>query len=214
MTAPRYRPPADMLTVVAAYRRVCARGCDTGIGRQRRRSAAPVVSAGRNGCRAAGGLGHAAFAARAPRVRRPSSRRWSRRQPKTFAIAVGGASVYALCTVASSIVIRWVIDHVIVPRFEEGDVAVATVVTGCALIIGVGVLRAIGVVDPALVRRHHPVADRPVARRRRRRPARRAAGELAPAPERRPARRPRRRRHRHHGRRDGADPVRHQRACC
>jgi ABC-type multidrug transport system fused ATPase/permease subunit len=69
-----------------------------------------------------------------------------RRQPKTFAIAVAGASVYALCTVASSIVIRWVIDHVIVPRFEEGEVAVATVVTGCALIIGVGVLRAIGVV--------------------------------------------------------------------
>ena len=69
-----------------------------------------------------------------------------RRQPKTFAVAVGGASVYALCTVASSIVIRWVIDHVIVPRFEEGEVAVATVVTGCALIIGVGVLRAIGVV--------------------------------------------------------------------
>ena len=68
------------------------------------------------------------------------------RQPKTFSIAVAGASVYALCTVASSVVIRWVIDHVIVPRFEEGDVAVATVVTGCALIIGVGVLRAIGVV--------------------------------------------------------------------
>ncbi|HZI45485.1 MAG TPA: ABC transporter ATP-binding protein [Ilumatobacter sp.] len=69
-----------------------------------------------------------------------------RREPKTFAIAVGGAFVYALCTVASSVVIRWVIDHVIVPRFEEGDVAVGTVVTGCALIIGVGVLRAIGVV--------------------------------------------------------------------
>ena len=69
-----------------------------------------------------------------------------RRQPKTFAVAVAGASLYALCTVASSVVIRWVIDHVIVPRFEEGEVATATVVTGCALIIGVGVLRAIGVV--------------------------------------------------------------------
>jgi ABC-type multidrug transport system fused ATPase/permease subunit len=68
------------------------------------------------------------------------------RQPKTFAIAVAGASVYALCTVASSEVIRWVIDHVIIPRFEEGEVATATVATGCALIIGVGVLRAIGVV--------------------------------------------------------------------
>ena len=41
------------------------------------------------------------------------------RQPKTFAIAVSGAFVYALCTVASSIVISWVIDHVIVPRFDE-----------------------------------------------------------------------------------------------
>src|ERR671910_1270474 len=29
------------------------------------------------------------------------------REPKTFAIAVGGASLYALCTVASSVVIRW-----------------------------------------------------------------------------------------------------------
>src|SRR5690606_35241361 len=57
-----------------------------------------------------------------------------------------GASVYALCTVASSIVVRWVIDHVIVPRFEQGEVAVGTVVAGCALIIGVGVLRAIGVI--------------------------------------------------------------------
>ena len=65
-----------------------------------------------------------------------------RRQPKTFAIAVTGAFVYALCTVASSIVISWVIDHVIDPRFEDGEVATSAVVTGCALIIGVGVLRA------------------------------------------------------------------------
>jgi ATP-binding cassette subfamily B protein len=69
-----------------------------------------------------------------------------RRQPKTFAIAVTGAFVYALCTVASSIVISWVIDHVIDPRFEDGEVATSAVVTGCALIIGVGVLRAAGVV--------------------------------------------------------------------
>ncbi len=66
--------------------------------------------------------------------------------PKLFAASVAGASLFAVCTVASSIVIRWVIDHVIVPRFEEGDVATSTVVTGCAFIIGVGLLRAIGVV--------------------------------------------------------------------
>ncbi len=57
--------------------------------------------------------------------------------------------MFALCTVASSIVLQWVIDNVIVPRFDEAtgeQVSVSTVVTGGALIIGVGVLRATGVV--------------------------------------------------------------------
>jgi len=63
-----------------------------------------------------------------------------------FTIAVSGAFVFALCTVASSIAIRWVIDHVILPRFEVGEVATATVVGGCLLVIGIGIIRAIGVV--------------------------------------------------------------------
>ncbi|MGA1052291.1 MAG: ABC transporter ATP-binding protein [Ilumatobacteraceae bacterium] len=63
-----------------------------------------------------------------------------------FTIAVSGAFVFALCTVASSIAIRWVIDHVILPRFEVGEVATATVVGGCLLVIGIGIVRAIGVV--------------------------------------------------------------------
>jgi ATP-binding cassette, subfamily B, bacterial len=63
-----------------------------------------------------------------------------------FVIAVAGAFVFALCTVASSVALRWVIDHVILPRFEEGSVATSTVVAGCLLIVGIGVLRAIGVV--------------------------------------------------------------------
>lgn len=66
--------------------------------------------------------------------------------PRLFAVAVAGASVYAICTVGSSIAIEWVIDNAVVPRFDEGDVATATVITGCALIIGIGVLRAAGVV--------------------------------------------------------------------
>jgi ATP-binding cassette, subfamily B, bacterial len=69
-----------------------------------------------------------------------------RRHPKTFFIAVTGAFVFALCTVASSMVITWVINNVIRPRFVDGEVAVSTVVAGCALIIGVGVLRAVSVV--------------------------------------------------------------------
>lgn len=63
-----------------------------------------------------------------------------------FLIAVSGAFVFALCTVASSVAIRWVIDHVVVPRFEQGEVATSTVVLGSVLIIGIGVLRAVGVV--------------------------------------------------------------------
>jgi ATP-binding cassette subfamily B protein len=66
--------------------------------------------------------------------------------PRTFVVAISGAAVYALATVASSVAVGWVIDHVIVPRFEDGTVAVATVVAGAAFIIGVGLVRAVGVV--------------------------------------------------------------------
>ena len=66
--------------------------------------------------------------------------------PRPFIVAVSGAFVFGLCTVASSIAIQWTIDHVVIPRFKDGEVAVGTVVTGCALIIGIGVVRAIGVV--------------------------------------------------------------------
>jgi ATP-binding cassette subfamily B protein len=69
-----------------------------------------------------------------------------RLHPRLFVVAVTGASVFALCTVASSFAVRWVIDHVILPRFEEGSVATGTVVAGCTLIIGIGVVRAFGVV--------------------------------------------------------------------
>jgi ATP-binding cassette subfamily B protein len=66
--------------------------------------------------------------------------------PRLFAAAVGGAFLFALFTVASSIVIRWVIDHVVLPAFEPGGVGTRTVIIGCALIIGVGIVRAVGVV--------------------------------------------------------------------
>jgi ABC-type multidrug transport system fused ATPase/permease subunit len=65
---------------------------------------------------------------------------------RTFLIAVGGAAVFALCTVASSVAVRWVTDNVIVPRFDEGSVAVGAVAAGVGMIIGIGLLRAAGVV--------------------------------------------------------------------
>ncbi|MEO6124080.1 MAG: ABC transporter transmembrane domain-containing protein, partial [Ilumatobacteraceae bacterium] len=66
--------------------------------------------------------------------------------PRPFMIAVAGAAVFALCTVASSIAIQWVIDHVIEPTFATGDVRTGTVLSGIALIIGIGLIRATGVV--------------------------------------------------------------------
>lgn len=66
--------------------------------------------------------------------------------PRPFVVAFAGAAVFALATVASSFAIQWVIDNVIVVRFEEGAVTNAAVVTGFALIIGIGLIRAIGVV--------------------------------------------------------------------
>ncbi|HWL43059.1 MAG TPA: ABC transporter ATP-binding protein [Ilumatobacter sp.] len=64
----------------------------------------------------------------------------------TFITAVSGAFVYALCTVASSFAVRWVIDEVIVPRFDTGGVPTSKVVAGCAMVVGIGVLRAAAVV--------------------------------------------------------------------
>ena len=69
-----------------------------------------------------------------------------RLHPRLFAVAVLGAFVFAVCTVAASFAVRWVIDHVILPRFEDGAVATAAVVGGALLVIGIGVVRAAGVV--------------------------------------------------------------------
>ena len=66
--------------------------------------------------------------------------------PKPFAVATAGAALFAVCTVASSVVLRWVIDHVIDPRFNDGHVAVSTVLTGVGLVVGIGLVRAVGVV--------------------------------------------------------------------
>lgn len=68
------------------------------------------------------------------------------RQRGTFAVAVAGAAVFAFFTAASSLGVRWMIDNVIVPRFEQGSVATATVVTGCLLLIAIALVRAAGVV--------------------------------------------------------------------
>ena len=66
--------------------------------------------------------------------------------PKLFAIAVSGATLFALCTVASSIGLRWMIDRVILVRFEQNIVDLPALIAGSVIVIGIGLLRAFGVV--------------------------------------------------------------------
>lgn len=66
--------------------------------------------------------------------------------PRTFIVAVLGAAVFALGTVASSIGVQWVIDHVLIPRFDEGEVATGTLLAGVGLLVGIGLVRAAGVI--------------------------------------------------------------------
>ncbi|NQY55018.1 MAG: ABC transporter ATP-binding protein [Ilumatobacteraceae bacterium] len=66
--------------------------------------------------------------------------------PKLFAVAIAGAAVFAASTIVSSVVLGRVIDNVILPRFEDGEVAMGTVLAGLGLIVGVGVIRAISIV--------------------------------------------------------------------
>jgi ATP-binding cassette, subfamily B, bacterial len=69
-----------------------------------------------------------------------------RHHKRLFFTAVGCAAVYASCTVFSSVVVRLIIDKVIVPRFEEGNVPTRRVVAILGLLVVVGVVRAVGVV--------------------------------------------------------------------
>ena len=67
-------------------------------------------------------------------------------QPRTFALAVSGAGAFALLTIASSFAIGWVIDEVVVPRFDDGETSARNLAIGAALVIGIGILRAMSVV--------------------------------------------------------------------
>jgi ATP-binding cassette subfamily B protein len=66
--------------------------------------------------------------------------------PRSFVFSFVGAAVFAIATVASSFAIRWMIDNVILPRFEDGEVGLGTFLTGAGMIIGIGLVRAVGVV--------------------------------------------------------------------
>jgi len=66
--------------------------------------------------------------------------------PRLFLTAVAGAAIFALCTVASSFGVSWMVDQVILPRFRDGRTDTRALVIGASLIIGIGLLRAVGVI--------------------------------------------------------------------
>jgi len=65
--------------------------------------------------------------------------------PVPFAVAVSGATLYAAMTVASTIVLGRVTDHVLVPAFHR-HIGVGSAVAAAGAIFAVGLLRAAGVI--------------------------------------------------------------------
>ncbi len=67
-------------------------------------------------------------------------------EPRIFSVALAGSTLYALMTVASAYVLGWVTEQVILPAFAKGHTDVGTLVTAVALIMGVSLLKCVGIV--------------------------------------------------------------------
>ncbi len=65
---------------------------------------------------------------------------------RLFLTAVAGAAVFAACTVFSSVVVGWITDDLIAPRFDDGSVATGKVVLVLGVLVATGLVRAVGVV--------------------------------------------------------------------
>lgn len=69
-----------------------------------------------------------------------------RYHPVLFATSMAGAATFAVCTVASSWAVRWMIDHAIIPRFDDGSTRTSTVMTAAGVLVLIAVIRACGVI--------------------------------------------------------------------
>jgi ATP-binding cassette, subfamily B, bacterial len=66
--------------------------------------------------------------------------------PRPFGIAVFGAMVYAVGTVAQSWVLGQVVDRAVTPRFESGELRVEVAVAAAAAIVAVGLVKTVGII--------------------------------------------------------------------
>jgi ATP-binding cassette, subfamily B, bacterial len=70
--------------------------------------------------------------------------------PKAFTYGIGGAGLYALMTVAASVVLGRITDEVILPAFAAGEVDRGALLLAVAAIVGVALFKAVGVVGRRL----------------------------------------------------------------
>jgi ATP-binding cassette subfamily B protein len=66
--------------------------------------------------------------------------------PKPFVVAVLGAMVYALGTVAQSWVLGQVVDRAVTPRFESGQFRAGVAVAAACAIVAVGLVKTVGII--------------------------------------------------------------------
>ena len=71
-------------------------------------------------------------------------------QPRMFTLAVLGSSLYAGMTVASAYVVGGVTEHVVLPAFAEGRTRAAALTLAAVAIIGVAVLKIVGIIGRRL----------------------------------------------------------------
>lgn len=72
--------------------------------------------------------------------------RYIRMHPVPFFTAVIGAALFSGALVGGTAVLGWVTDEVIVPAVRDGEIAASTVAAAAAAIIGLTLVRAVGVV--------------------------------------------------------------------
>ncbi|MGH2702738.1 MAG: ABC transporter transmembrane domain-containing protein, partial [Actinomycetota bacterium] len=69
-----------------------------------------------------------------------------RLQPRSFLVGLAGSALYAGMTVAEALVLGRVTDDVILPAFRRGSIETGALLVAVAAIMGVAVLKGIGIV--------------------------------------------------------------------
>jgi ABC-type multidrug transport system fused ATPase/permease subunit len=72
--------------------------------------------------------------------------RFVKGHPAAFALAVFGAAIFAGAIIASARVIGWVTDNVIIPVLDGGEDPSGLLLPAAALIVGVSIVKALGIV--------------------------------------------------------------------